>query len=403
MSRAERPAQILGQLLLGKFVARALGLVAELRIADLLAAGPRAIEDLADATGSAVDPLYRVLRALAAVGVFTEGPAREFALTAVGELLRADARGSMRAFAHWIGAEPAGWRAWGALDHAVRTGESAFEASEGAPVFSYLAATPAAGALFDAMMSGAGEADAQAVAQAYDFSWLAPQVVDVGGNQGALLLAIRERCPQLRAINLDTPPVIARASAALAASGRTGQIALQAGDFFAAVPRGELYILKRILHDWSDDRALEILRRCRDCMAPGGRVLVIERPIGDDARSRLATLMDLEMLVMTPGGRERTIAEYAGLCTQAGLQLAQVIPTAGALTILEAASDDSPQRRRLSPGARGQPIVRAGASRAGGLACDRSPRRRRLRGRAAARRRRSPGAGPRPSASRPSG
>jgi len=312
-------------LLSGKFVARSLGLVADLGIADLLRDGPRAIEALARATGSHPRALYRVMRALAGIGVFAEADGQTFALTPLSQALRSDAPDSMRGMARWLGAEPEGWRAWGDLGHSVRTGEPASP-----EVFAYFATNREAAEIFDAAMASGTHATAAAVAAAYDFA-AAGHIVDVGGGQGTLLLAIRAAHPTIEATLFDVPHVIARARAGLA--DRSEWLELASGSFFAGVPPGDLFLLKHVVHDWSDELAAAILRRCRESLRPGGRVLVIEHLIGPD--SSAVHWMDLEMLVMTRGGQERTAAEFAALFAQAGLALVRTIATRSPVVILE--------------------------------------------------------------------
>ncbi|WP_434419758.1 methyltransferase [Nannocystis pusilla] len=321
------PRQVLLHLLHGRSVARCIGLAAELGIADLLRDGPREIERLAEDTGSHPRALYRVMRALAGIGVFAESAGRTFALTPLSQALRSDAPGSMRGMARWLGAEPESWRAWGDLGLSVRTGEPASP-----EVFDYFAANPRAGEIFDEAMISNSAATAQAVATAYEFS-NAGHVVDVGGGLGALLLAIRAAHPTLRATLFEMPHVVARARAALA--GEAGWLELAAGDFFAgAVPAGDTFLLKHVIHDWSDEQAVTILRRCCEQLRPGGRVLVIEHLLTAEASPVHWT--DLEMLVMTGGGQERTVGEFAKLFACAGLALSRTIETTASVAILEA-------------------------------------------------------------------
>lgn len=325
MTPAPSPSQTLMHLLTGKFVARSLGLVADLGIADLLRDGPRAIEALARATESHPRALYRVMRALAGIGVFAEAEGQVFALTPLSQALRSDAPDSMRGMVRWLGAEPEGWRAWGELGHSVRTGQPASP-----DVFAYFATNPEAAEIFDAAMASGTHATAAAVAEAYDFS-TAGRVVDVGGGPGTLLLAIRAAHPTITATLFDVPHVIARARAELAA--QSGWLELASGSFFETVPRGDVLLLKHVVHDWSDELARQILGRCREGLRAGGRVLVIEHLV--DADGSPVLWRDLEMLVMTNGGRERTAAEFAALFARAGLALVRTIPTRSSVVILE--------------------------------------------------------------------
>lgn len=326
-AHAATPRHALLHLLHGKFVARCIGLAAELGIADRLRDGPRAIERLAEDTGSHPWALYRVMRALAGIGVFAEPAERTFALTPLSQALRSDAPGSMRGMARWLGAEPEAWRAWGDLGLSVRTGKPACP-----EVFDYFAANPAAGEVFDEAMTSNSAATAQAVATAYDFA-NAGHVVDVGGGLGALLLAIRAAHPTLRATLFEVPHVVARARAAL--MGEADWLALAAGDFFEGeVPAADTYLLKHVIHDWSDERAATILRRCGEQLRPGGRVLVIEHLLTAEASP--VHWIDLEMLVMTGGGQERTAAEFVELFARAGLALSRTIETTASVVIFEA-------------------------------------------------------------------
>lgn len=326
------PDQILMQLATGKWIARALGAVAALRIVDAFVDGPNAVEDLAEKTGTNPDALYRTLRALASVGVFAEAPPRRFALTPVSAPLRSDHPQSMRALVHWL-MEPAGWRGWADYEHALRTGEPSFEKELGAPFFRYIKEHPETAQVFHDAMTGFTVGTGEAVAEAYDFSQLR-HVVDVGGGHGMLLAAIVRRHPGVRATLYDLPEVTAEAPAALASRGVAEPPEIVGGDFFERVPAGaDAYVLKTVLHDWDDDRAAAILVRCREAMARDGRVLICEQVIGVGAN--LALLTDLEMLIMTPGGRERTAAEFATLAARAGLRIRRFVPTKSPMVVIE--------------------------------------------------------------------
>lgn len=321
------------QFALGKWISRALGAIAALRIADAFVDGPNAAEDLAAKTGTNADALYRTLRALAAVGIFVEGPPRQFSLTPVSALLRSDHPQSMRASVHWL-TEPAAWRAWSDYEHSLRTGEPAFDKELGTSAFRYFKEHPETGAVFNEAMSGFTIASGEAIAAAYDFSGVR-HLVDIGGGHGMLLAAIVRRYPELRATLFDLPEVTAGAPAALAAHGVTAAIEIVGGDFFERVPAGaDAYVMKAIIHDWDDDRSAAILQRCREAMARGGRVLICEQVIGLGDQS-LAPFADLEMLIMTQGGRERTGAEFATLAARAGLRIRRFVTTASPFAVIE--------------------------------------------------------------------
>jgi hypothetical protein len=292
----ESPRAVLGRLLMGQVITQALHAAARLGIADLLADGPRPVEDLATATGADPGALGRLLRALAGIGAFAEPEPGRFALTPLGEALRDDRPDSARPAAIIYGEEYR--RALDGLLDSVRSGEPAFERVTGRSFFDHLAQHPEVGARFDRNMSGRHAARNAAVAAAYDFSGIA-RLVDVGGGEGALLRAVLAAHPGPRGILADRPEVLERARLG-AADDRLEFVAV---DFFQAVPAGaDGYILASILHDWDDERAVAILRVVRRAIAPGGRLLLVEEvlPPGDEPSP--ARWLDLMMLVLT-GGR----------------------------------------------------------------------------------------------------
>jgi O-methyltransferase domain/Dimerisation domain len=331
---SERPSQALRRLVNGYQVSQAIHVAATLGIADLLADGPRASDDLAAATGAHPQALYRLLRALASVGVFHEEEGRRFSLTPLGDCLRADAPEPVGGWAAFIG-RPPHWRAWGDLLHSVRTGENAFRHVHGAAVWDYRAQHPEEGVYFDGAMTANARQSTAAVLAAYDFGRFA-RVVDVGGGQGALLAAILAHHPGVRGVLLDQPQVVARAEGMLREAGVSARCEVVGGDFFASVPAGgDAYLLREILHDWEEAEAIAILRNCRQAMAPEGRLLAIEAVIGPPNEGAAGKFTDLTMLA-NPGGRERTREEYAALVGAAGFRLSGVVPTAMEHSVIEA-------------------------------------------------------------------
>jgi SAM-dependent methyltransferase len=324
------PSQDLLRMGFGFAVAQALHVAAELGIADLLQDAPRSAEDLARATGTDAGALYRLLRFLASEGVFREEAAGRFAQTELSAGLRADAPDGPRDFIRMINKEA--YAAWGQLLHSVRTGNTAFEHVFGAPRFEWLASHPEQAALFQrAMIALSGGANQEA-AEAYDFAGCR-RVVDVGGGHGQLLSAIVARNPHLSGVLYDLPAGIAAARTGV--GGPLPRCDLVAGDFFKDVPEGaDVYIMKKVIHDWDDERAVKILDNCRRVLAPGGKVLVAETivPPGNDPHP--IKLSDLNMLAVT-GGMERTQEQYARLFARAGLRLARVVPTRSPVSILE--------------------------------------------------------------------
>jgi hypothetical protein len=317
----------------GYQVSQAIHVVATLGIADLLKDGPRSADDLAEATGTHALALYRILRALASVGIFAEETDGRFGLTPLAEHLRSDVPGSLRSWAILMG-RPYLFTAWGHLLHSVKTGEPAFPEVYGMTAWEYRAAHPEESVIFDAAMTGLSLAEAEAVVRSYDFSGIGV-LVDVGGGKGALLAAILVANPALRGILFDQPYVVAGAKDLLERAGVADRCEVVSGSFFEAVPGGaDAYLLKSIIHDWDDASAIEILRKCRAAIADTGRLLLVERGIRPRNEPDPAKFIDLMMLVML-GGQERTADEYEKLYTEAGFRLTSVLHTGSLLDIIE--------------------------------------------------------------------
>jgi hypothetical protein len=300
--------------------------------------GPRDCDELARANQVDATALYRVLRALASAGVFAEVSGRRFALTPSAEFLRSDVQGSLRAVATMAGEEWT-WRPWGELYHCVETGERSFDRVFGMPPFAYLAQNPAAAAIFDEAMTGWSMQNSRAVAAAYDFSGIGT-LTDVGGGHGYLVATILKANPSLRGVLYETPEVCAGARSRLAAEGLADRCRVAAGDFFASVPDGaDACILKSVIHDWDDARAMTILRNCRGAVGPGGRVLLAEMVIPPGNDPHVGKLLDLEMLVMA-GGHERTEAQFRDLLAGAGLRMTRIVPTAAPTCVIEGVAEE---------------------------------------------------------------
>jgi len=325
------------RLICGFAVSAAISAVAELGIADHLAEGPRTSSDLARRSGADEAFLRRTLRYLASEGVFEELEDDSFALTRRSKWLRADAAGSLRPRAISIGGTLS-WAAWGEFLQSVRTGKSGVEVAFGDTLFAYLKDHPDAAADFNKRMADRTAASVAALLDAYDFAGVR-DLVDVGGGRGALIAGVLKANAGLCGILFDTAEVIATAHPLLEHAGVSDRCKVIGGNFFDAVPAGaELYVLKSILHDWSDDRCIRILTNCREAMAPGGRVLVVEHVVPAERGPHYSKFMDVHMLVMTSGGRERTEQEFVRLMSAAGLQLRRSIPTAIDLWVMECVS-----------------------------------------------------------------
>jgi hypothetical protein len=307
---------------------------AELGLADLLANGPRGRDELAAAADVDVDALRRVLFALVQLGVVEKRADGRFALTSLGAPLRSDHPSRLNAFARFQ-AHDMIQRPWANLPHTVRTGETAFDAVFGMGPFDYFAAHRDEAALFTAGMAARTAASLAPIVHGYD--WCScTTIVDVGGGDGALLANILAATPNSEGIVFDQARVAAAARTRLAEEGLETRCRFVGGDFFAAVPAGaDAYLLKHVLHDWSDLQVLDILRVVRIAMPAHGRVLVIEPVVPEDDAPALETaMMDVAMLVFT-GGRERTAAEFAALYAGAGLRVTRVVPTTSMFSIVE--------------------------------------------------------------------
>ena len=322
------------QLIVGKWVHQAVYAAAELGIADQLAAGPRPSTEVARAVGADDDATYRLMRALANVGVLEERAERVFALTPVGECLRSDAPVSLRGFARFVGGCPA-WAAWGELVHSVRTGEPAVEHVFGKTLFDWYEDHLDDSAVFDDAMTAISTSEAVAVADAFDFSGIGT-LADVGGGRGYLLATLLQRTPAMRGILFDLPHVVAGAPPLLGTLGVEDRVRIEAGSFLDACPAGaDAIVMKHILHDWNDDDSIRILRHCRGVLPESGRVLVVEAVVPPPGTNGWAKLLDLEMLALTPRGRERTEAEFEALLAAGGLRMTRVVPTASPVSVIE--------------------------------------------------------------------
>ena len=321
------------QMIAGFWVSRAIYIAAKLGIADLLKDGAKNSEALAQATGLHAPSLYRVLRALASVGVFAEDEQGRFALTPLAATLRTDVPGSLRAFAiAELGEDH--YPAWGEVLHSVKTGEIAFDHLFGMDVWQYRAQHPEDGKIFDEAMASFSSVVNATVVASYDFSSIG-KIVDVGGGDGSLIASILQANPGMKGVLFDLPHVIVGARRRIEAEGLAERCDVVAGDAFASVPSGgDAYLLKWIIHDWDDARSVTLLKSCHRAMAKNGKLLVVEAIIPSDDTPSFHKFMDLNMLVMT-GGCERTEAEYQTLLEAAGFRLVGIIPTQSEMRVIE--------------------------------------------------------------------
>jgi hypothetical protein len=331
---AVNPQILMSQLLFGKQLTYCLSGVAWLGVADHMRATPMPIETIAAMTGAHAPSLYRVMRALAAMGVFREEPGKRFALTQAGELLKSDAPGSVRYFAMMFGDE---WttRAYEHFVECLRTGQDGVSQAYGKHVFDVLADRPDLSDTFQAAMTSGSTMAGKAVTAAYDFTGI-ERLADVGGGHGALLAAILRRYPDMQGVLFDREEIVAGVPKDQFA-GCEGRIEIEGGSFFEHVPDGcDAYIMKHIIHDWSDEHCLTILRLMREALPRHGRVLLCEMVVTGDPGPTPAKLLDIEMLVMTVGGKERTEEEFRELFDAAGLRLNRIVPTERPICVIEA-------------------------------------------------------------------
>ncbi|MEX0684109.1 MAG: methyltransferase [Dehalococcoidia bacterium] len=318
----ERPITTLMRMIGGFRVSQAIHVAAVLGIADLIKDGPRSSEELAQATSTDPDGLYRLLRALASVGVFHETAGRTFGLTPLSECLLSDAREPGSGWALLIGQEYF-WNTWGNLLTGVKTGKNIFPQLYGTDVWTYRSERPELNEIFNAAMTSQSRSVSGLLLAAYDFSQFS-NVVDVGGNRGALLADILAANPTVRGVVFDQPHVASDED--LRTAGVADRCKVVVGSFFESVPEGgDAYILKSIIHDWPDQESAEILRVCRKSMGTGSRLLVIDRVIGDPNMGPATKFLDLNMLAL-PGGRERTEDEFRQLFDASGFRLTRVVP-----------------------------------------------------------------------------
>lgn len=323
------------QFAMGGFVCQAVYVAAKLGIADLVADGPKNIGELAARSGAHERSLYRLLRALASLGVFTEVAEQTFANTPVSETLLADSPTSMRPMILMVG-DPEHGRVINDLEYSVRTGRTAWEHVHGVPVFKYFfEVNKPFGDIFNQAMTAGSHAQTRAVLEAYDFSDIGT-IADIAGGHGHLIGGILQRYPSMKGILFDLGFVLAGAGEMLRSYGVDDRVEMFEGDFFSEIPVvADAYIMKHIIHDWDDEKCQRILSNIRRSMPDDGRVLIVDSviPAGNDPHP--GKLLDLEMLI-APGGLERTEDEFKTLLTNSGFELTQIVPTASPVSVVEA-------------------------------------------------------------------
>jgi hypothetical protein len=332
---AELPPNMeLLQLVVGKWVNQALYAAAELCIADRLKDGPRPSAEVARECGANELATYRLMRALGNVGVLKESEGRVFSLTPVGELLRSDVSGSLRNFVRFTGYTPT-WRAWGETVYSVRTGEPGFARVFGEDIFEWYAKHPDESTICDEAMTEFSTAESSVVADAFDFSRIR-MLADVGGGRGYLLATILQRNREMKGILFDLPHVVAGAPPLLNKEGVAHRVRVESGSFFEAVPQGaDAIIMKHVLHAFDDQDSSRILCKCHGGLPSGGRILIVETVVPPTGQPGWAKLFDLEQLLLSPCGRERTEEEFARLLMVSGFRLTRVVQTGSLVSVVE--------------------------------------------------------------------
>jgi hypothetical protein len=307
---------------------------AKLGLADHLADGPKAADELAETTGMNARALHRFMRTLASFGILTQSDDDTFALTELGATLKKNAPGSARSTVLTM-ASPWAWRSFGSLDYSLSTGKPAIDKILGMGLFDYLAQHPEEAAQFSESMVGIHGGEPPAVAAAYDFSAFGT-IVDVGGATGNMLAHILSRYPQPKGILFDRPHVVTEAPALLGAKGVANRVTIVHGNFFESVPEGgDAYILSHIIHDWTVEQCHTILGHCRRAMKKSAKLLIVEFVLPKGNTPHFGKLADMVMLTI-PGGEERTADEYRQLLDDAGFRMTRVVPTASDVSIVEA-------------------------------------------------------------------
>jgi len=320
---------------LGFMATAALGCVVELAIADRLKNGPRGVAELAAETGVKEDPLYRVLRALASAGIFSETAPRVFSLTPAAELLCSGRKDSLRDMVYWL-AQRVHFETFPEMMHSLKTGETVVEKVHGVSCFEYFEKNRETSEIFNNAMTEFSAAVIPAALEAYDFGWLnGKTLVDIAGGHGKVLTEILQKYPEIHGKLFDLEHVVNGAKPRIESLGLSGQCDVCHGDFFKEVPAGDAYVMKHIIHDWDDAKATTILKNIHKASPKAARVVLLEGVIAPGNTPHLGKWIDLEMLLL-PGGRERNEDEFRALFAGAGFRATRFVETKSPLCVIEA-------------------------------------------------------------------
>ena len=333
-AEAMPPHAQLIQMATAHWVSHMVRVTAELGLADLLASGPKSADELAGTTKTHAPSLYRLMRTLGMLGILAEDGSRKFTLTPLGEALKTGAPGAARSTILTLASD---WciRGFSELRHSVETGKPGFDKTMGMPIFDWLGQHPKEASQFSETMIGFHGAEPAAVSAAYDFSGL-KTIVDVGGATGHLLTTVLAKAADAKGVLYDLPHVVKDAPPLIQSRGMSDRVKVESGSFFDRVPAGgDAYMLSHIIHDWSEAQCLTILGHVRKAMNPGGRVLLIEMVLPPGNAPHPGKMLDIMMMV-GPGGQERTEQEYRALLEKAKLRLTRVVPTTTPVSVVEA-------------------------------------------------------------------
>jgi len=330
----QQPTAVMMQLLGGLWLSQAICCAAELGIADLLNSGPRDVAEIAKDLGANEDALYRLLKCLTAFGVFAQPAPRRFALTPLGDTLRTDSPQSLRGVARLHGHETF-VRSWARLPYSVRTGKPSLDEVTGMTGFEVMENDLELAAIFNEAMRSYSNSESEAILAMYDFSGIGT-LADVGGGYGHLLAAVLGNYPEMKGVLFDLAHTVEGARRTLADASIANRVEIVTGDFFAGSPPPcDAVIMKHVIHDWTDEASIRILKSCAASLRPGGKLLLAEMVEPAGPVPHPAKLMDLQMLVLSPGGRQRNEAEFASLFAQAGLRLVRVLSSPSPISIIE--------------------------------------------------------------------
>jgi hypothetical protein len=331
----EKPAtQEVIDMMTARWVADIIGIAAELELADFIGAGAKTAKEIAKAKGLHSGSLYRLLRGLASYGIFAEQEDGTFVQTRRSDTLRKDVPHSAWGWAQLV-TRPWAGRGWMELGHSIRTGAPAFEHVNGMPIFEYFNQHPYELELFAESMRSFSTATGAVVAETYDFSGIRT-LADIGGSQGLILSLVLQKYPEMRGILFDLPAVVERAPSFIKGYGLESRINVKGGNFFDSIPSGaDAYLLKHILHDWSDEDCLRILKNIYAVTEPGTKLLIVDAVIGAGNEHEFAKILDIQMLIFLHG-KERTESEWKELLSVAGFRLTDLVPTPSFVHVIEA-------------------------------------------------------------------